>query len=1092
MHCGFRNQPEEKFCGGCGTPTATAPRPPQPAPTLAEDHSAEYAALGRRHLTVLFCDLIDSTALSERLDPEELAALLVAYREACNDAVQRFDGYVSRYIGDAVLVYFGYPQAHEDDPERAVSAALDVVKGIDELNQQMAATGVTLSVRIGISTGMVVVGDIGQGDRREKMGVVGETPNVAARLQALAGPGSIVVGDDTFRLIEGLYVCEALGPQQLKGISRPVSAFRVLGESGMRSRFRAKAVRGLLPLVGREEEVGLLLKRWQRATQGEGQAVLLTGEAGVGKSRVLSGFQDHLRDVSKNRVLYICSPYYQDTPYYPVIEQLERSLRFAKHDSAAQKLAKLEGVISDLGLSLPKIVPPLAALLALPTSDRYPSSTLSADDRRKRLVHAIFAVLEAMAEREPVLMIVEDLHWIDPSTMEVLKLFADWLVSKRVLLICTHRPEFEPRWETLDHVVSVKLSRLSRRESTELIAKVAGGKALPGEVIGHIIGRTDGVPLFVEELTKTILESGLLRDAGDRYVLSGPLPQNAIPASLQDSLMARLDRLAPVKEVAQLAATLGRRFTQDLLAAVSKLAETALNDALSRLMDAELVYQRGLPPEVVYEFKHALVRDAAYNSLLRSKRQQLHLEIARILEEQFPAAVEASPELLSHHYQCAGLPDRAIAYSIRAGDIAASRYASEEASAHYQAAFDMSSSLSASNEAARLQIQATLKLASVSSKREQFERDLQNLERAHRLAEQSNGREQLSLVLYWIGRMNYVLGRFDRGVEYAEKSLEVAKTLGNDASLSTDAVNLLARIHCLLGEPKHASQYAARNIGQMHRLGNRIEEAAMSGVLAFAYGAHGRYREALKVADHGVDLAKGLEHLPTLAACYMYRAVVNGWFGKLNASIADFDQALGISERTGDVFRRHLVHGWQGEAYLLSDDFISAERELAQCLALGDQIGTSFHRAAFQAFLARIKLHDGDIEGARRGCEEAIRIAKETSQPWSLSIALRVHAETLLAGSPNQVAEAEEVSRTAISIQAQRECRCDLAWSHLTLGQVLQAKGDEQGAITQLMVANRAFEDMGMARGIEKVSAALTALRQSSGGGFAASAAKAE
>ncbi len=1060
-------------------------------PIPVEDASDVHADPGRRHLTVLFCDLVDSVALSERLDPEELASLLVAYREACNDVVQRFDGYVSRYIGDAVLVYFGYPQAHEDDPERAVSAALDVVKAMDELNQQMAATGVTLAVRIGISTGMVVVGDIGQGDRREKMGVVGETPNVAARLQALAGPGSIVVGYDTFRLIEGLYVCDALGPQQLKGISHPVSAFRVLGESGIRSRFRAKAQRGQLPLIGREEEVGLLLKRWQRAAQGEGQAVLLTGEAGVGKSRVLIGFQDQLRDVLKNRVVYICSPYHRDTPYYPVIEQLERSLRFAKHDSAAQKFAKLEGVMSDLGLSLPKIVPPLAALLALPTSDRYPSSTLSADDRRKRMVDAIFAVLEAMAQRDPVLMIVEDLHWIDPSTMEVLKLFADWLVSKRVLLICTHRPEFEPRWNALDHIVSVKLSRLSRRESTQLIAKIAGGKALPGEVIGHIIERTDGVPLFVEELTKTLLESDLLRDAGERYVLSGPLPQSAIPDSLQDSLMARLDRLAPVKEVAQLAATLGRRFTQELLSAVSKLAEVALNDALRRLTDAELVYQRGLPPEVVYEFKHALVRDAAYNSLLRSKRQQLHLEIARILEQQFPAAVEASPELLSHHYRCAGLADRAIPYSIRAGDIAASRYASEEASAHYRAAFDMSGSLSASDEAARLQIQAILKLASVSSKREQFEQDLKNLERAHLLAEQSNSREQLSSVLYWIGRMNYVLGRFDRGVEYAEKSLEVANTLGKDDSLSTDAVNLLARSHCLLGEPKHASQYAERNIGQMHRVGNRIEEAAISGVLAFAYGAHGRYREAVKAADHGLDMAKSLEHLPTLAACYMYRAVVNGWFGKLNQSSADFEQALGISERTGDVFRRHLVHGWRGEAYLLSDDFIAAERELSQCLALGDQIGTSFHRAAFQAFLARIRLHDGDIDGARRGCEEAIKIATETSQPWSLSIALRIYAETLLAGPLAQVARAEEVARTAIRIQEQRETRCDLAWSHLTLGQVLQAKGDAGAAITQLMVANLAFEEIGIARGIEKVSTMLLALGQCSDGRFAAPAARA-
>ncbi len=1030
----------------------------------------------------MFCDLVDSTALAERLDPEELAALLVAYRNVCVDVVHRFDGHLSRYVGDALLVYFGYPQAHEDDPQRAVRAALGIDAAMEGLSRLVAASGATLSVRIGINTGMVVVGDIGHGDLREKMGVVGETPNIAARLQALAEPGTIVVGEDTYRLIEGLYVFDDLGPQHLKGVSQPIRAYRVLRESGMKNRFEAKAARGLVPLVGREDEVGVLLKRWQQAAEGDGQAILLSGEAGVGKSRVLRGFQDRVQANLRNRVVYVCSPYHRDTPYYPVIEQLERSLRFAKHDTAAQKLAKLEAVMSDLGLPLAQTVPPLAALLGLPASERLSPAVSSGEDRKKRTLEAILAVLDGMAKRDPVLMIVEDLHWIDPSTVEVLKLITEWLASKRVLLICTHRPEFEPRWDALSNVISIKLSRLGRRESTELVTSVAGGKALPDEVIEHIIERTDGIPLFVEELTKTVLESGLLKDAGDRYVLSGPLPPRAIPDSLQDSLMARLDRLAPVKEIAQLAATLGRRFTYELLAAVSRLAESALNDALSQLMDAELVYRRGLPSDVVYEFKHALVRDAAYNSLLRSKRQQLHVEIARILEEQFPEAVEAKPELLSHHYQYAGFPDRAIPYSIRAGDVAASRYAAAEAGVHYQAALDMASSLPASDDAARARIQAILKLASVSSKREQFERDLENLERARRLAEQIDNREELCRVLYWIGRMNYVVGRFDRGVEYAEQALQAAEALGNDDALTAEPVNLLARIHCLRGEPVHAIRYAARNVGQMHRLGNRIEEAAVSGVLAFAHGAHGCYREAMEAADHGVEMAITLEHLPTLAACYMYRAVVKGWFGRLQSSISDFERSLAISERTGDAFRRYLVHGWRGEACVLGDDLVSAQQALSECIALGDQIGTSFHRGAFQAYLAKIQLHNGDVEGAQRIGEEVMRTAGETGQPWSQSIALRIHAETLLAASPHRVADAEEAVRTAMRIQEQRGCRCDLAWSRLTLGQVLQAKGNVEAAMAEFVLASRAFEDMGIAQGMEKVSSALVTLRRAQGG----------
>ena len=991
-----------------------------------------------------------------------LADVLVAYRDACVDAVKRFGGVPSRYIGDALLVYFGYPVAQENGPERAVRSALEIVKAMQPLNQRLAAAGVSLSVRIGVNTGMVVVGDIGHGDRLEKMGVVGETPNIAARLQALAEPGAVLLGENTYQLVKELFACDALEPRLVKGIARPIGAYRVLHEIGMHARLEARDLRDLAPLIGREEELGILLKRWRQAAEGEGQVVLLSGEPGVGKSGILRGFQDRLRGELRNRVLYFCSPYHRDTPYFPVIEQLERVLLITAHDSASQKLVKLEALIDELGLPLQKLVPPLASLLAVPTGERYPVSFMATEDRKKRTLEALLLMLETMAARDPVLLVVEDLQWVDPSSMEMLKLISEWLAAKRMLLICTHRLDYEPSWQALAPVVSVRLNRLGRGECIELATKVAGGKALPDEVLEHIVERADGIPLFIEELTKTVMESGLLSDAGERYVLSGPLPPRAIPASLQDSLMARLDRLAPANEVAQIAAALGRRFSQDLLAAVSRLVQATLDSALSRLMDAGLVYRRGLLPEVVYEFKHALVRDAAYNSLLRSKRQQLHAEIARILEERFPQTVTAMPELLSYHFQAAGLPERAIPYTVKAGDVAVSRYASAEAWTHYRTAMDMADLLPPSEAAARAQIQATLKLASVSSKRDQFERDLEQLERARGLAEKVGDREQLCRILYWIGRMNYVAGRFDSGVEYAEQSLQVAGTLGNADSLCAEPVNLLARIHCLRGEPQQATRYAARNVGEMQRLGNRIEEAAVSGVLAFGYGLHGRYREALDAADHGVRVAKSLEHLPTLAACHMFRAVVNGWFGKLQESMPDFEQALSISERTGDVFRRYLVHGWRGEACVISEDYELAEGELAQCIALGDQIGTSFHRGAFQALRAKVLLNKGDAEAARQEVEEALRVA--VAAPWSQSIALRVHAETLLSVSPKQAAKAEEAIRSAIGIQQERECRCDLAWSQLTLGKVLQARGDPAGAAAQFQAANRAFENMGIAQ----------------------------
>ena len=1023
----------------------------------------------------MFCDLVGSTALSERLDPEELREVIRAYQQTAADVITRFDGHIAQYLGDGLLVYFGYPRAHEDSALRAVNAGIGIIAALADFKSPLPHAGpIVLAARIGIHSGAVVIGEIGEGARQERL-ALGDTPNIAARVQSLAQPNTVVVGESTYRLVEGLYVFEDLGPQQLKGISHPVRAYRVLHESGMQSRFEAKAEHGLVLLVGREEEVGLLLKRWQQAVEGEGQAILLSGESGIGKSRILRGFQDLVRDGLKNRVLYHCSPYHRDTPYYPVIEQMERSLRFARTDVPAQKLAKLEAKMSEYGLPLERVVPPLAALLGLPTGGRYAPLALSAEDRKKRTVETILLVIETMAARDAVLMVVEDMHWIDPSTMELLKLITEWLANKRILFIGTHRLEFVPSWNMLPHVTSVKLSRLGRRASTELIAAVTGGKALPDEVLDHILERTDGIPLFVEELTKTVLESGLMTDTGERYVLSGPLPPHAIPVSLQDSLMARLDRLAPVKEVAQLAATLGRRFTQDLLAAVSHLAEDTLEQALEQLMNAELVYRRGFAPEVIYEFKHAMVQDVAYNSLLRSKRHELHVEIARILESQFPDTVETKPELLSHHYKSAGMPARAIPYSMRAGDVAASRYATAEATVHYQAALDMANELPASAEAGNARVQAILKLASVAARREHFERDLRNLEGVRQLAESGANRDQLCRILYWTGRMYFVLGNFDRAAEHAQQALRVAEALGSDDSLTAEPINLLARIHCLRGEPALAVQYAARNVGQMHRLGNRMEEAAVSGVLAFACGMHGRYREAVDAADHGVVMAKGLEHLPTLAACYMYRAVVKGWFGRIQDAVFDFEQALTISERAGDVFRRYLVHGWRGEAYVLCEDYAAAGKELAKCIGLGDQIGTSFHRGAFLAFVARVRLHEGDLEGARHAVDEAVRVAVETSQPWGHSIALRVQSEIGLSTLPQELDAAEAAVRAAIDIQVARECRCDLSWSRVALGRVLQAKGDGAGALAQLIEANREFERLGIARGIERVSAALVA-----------------
>ncbi|MFQ5792214.1 MAG: adenylate/guanylate cyclase domain-containing protein, partial [Acidobacteriota bacterium] len=632
--------------------------------TLPPTATPDRSHAERRQLTVMFCDLVGSTVLSERFDPEDLREIVGAFQVACAEVIGRYEGYIARYMGDGLLVYFGYPQAHEDDTERAVRAGLEIVQAVGAVRPR---DDVVLQVRVGVATGGVVVGDVvGEGASQERA-VLGETPNLAARLQGLAEPDSVLISVASQRLVEGLFECDDLGPQHLKGVSEEVRIFRVCGESGAPSRFEVSARRGLTPLVGREEEVGLLMKRWQQTVDGEGQVVLLYGEAGLGKSRISRGLRDRLEGVAHNKILYYSSPYHKNSALHPAINQLESALRFDKSDDAERKLEKLEATLAGLSVPVGELASLLGSMLSLPVEGRYPRIEGSPQLLRRKTLEALVPVIEAMAVQAPVLMLVEDAHWIDRSTLEMLELLIERLDTTRVLLLITHRPGFEPLGGGHANVTALRLSRLSRKESALMVARVARDRTLPDEMVTQIVDRTDGVPLFVEELTKVVLESGLLKERGDGYTLTGPLKPVAIPASVQDSLMARLDRLGPVKEVAQLAAVLGRTFNRGLLATVSPLGEAELDDALSRLVEAELIYRRSVAPEISFEFKHALVQDTAYQSLLKKTRQRHHARIARVLEEEFPETAESEPELLARHYTEAGLAEPAIDHWHEAG-----------------------------------------------------------------------------------------------------------------------------------------------------------------------------------------------------------------------------------------------------------------------------------------------------------------------------------------------------------------------------------------------------------------------------------------
>jgi len=658
-------------------------RPAKAAPPGAQQDTAE-----RRQVTVMFSDLVGSTALSARMDPEDLREVISAYQKCVAEAVQRFGGFVAKYMGDGVLVYFGYPQAHEDDAERAVRAGLELVQGGGGLK-----SGAPLQTRVGIATGLVVVGDlIGSGEAQER-GIVGETPNLAARLQSIAEPNTVVIAESTRKLLGNLFDLQDLGTQELKGVSGLVQSWAALRPSSVESRFEALRA-ATTPLIGRDEEVALLMNRWEQAKGGDGQVVLISGEPGIGKSRLAETIVERLAAEPHIRLRYFCSPHHQDSALHPVISQLERAAKFQREDTTQQKLEKLEALLSK-GTDDPlrEAAPLIADLLRVPTGDRYLGLELTPQKLKEKTLAALIAQVDGLSRREPLLMVYEDFHWSDPTTRELVEMLIDRVSTLRVLVVISFRPEFTPSWVGRPHVTQLILRRLAPLQRAEMIARVTGGKALPKEIADQIINRTDGVPLFIEELTKSVVESGLMIETGEGYAVTGPAVPLAIPTTLHASLLARLDRLAPTREVAQIAAALGRSFSHDLISAVAQMPRQKLDEALEQLVHAELIFRRGIPPDAEYTFKHALVQDAAYSTLLRSRRQQIHGRIVTTLEDQFPEVAAAEPALMAQHCKEAGLKEKTVQFWLKAGQQALARSATTEAVAQLRKGLEILSEL---------------------------------------------------------------------------------------------------------------------------------------------------------------------------------------------------------------------------------------------------------------------------------------------------------------------------------------------------------------------------------------------------------------
>jgi class 3 adenylate cyclase/predicted ATPase len=644
---------------------------PPPDETQLARHPGEY-----RQLTVMSCELAGLVALSTRLDPEDLREATAACRRHCVEIIERHHGYVGRFAGGVVLAYFGYPEANERDAENSVRAALTLRRSAARLSPELDTQ---LEPRIGIATGIVVIGDeFAAGAVKERV-AVGEAPTLSGCLQAVAEPGQIVIAQSTRRLVDGLFEYDDLRQVALKGLAAPVEISQVLGESDIESRFEAHHSANLTPLVGRQEEIDLLLRRWRQAKGGEGSVVLLEGEPGIGKSRIAQTILELLSGEKHTRLRLFCSPHHQDSALYPSISQLERASGFRRADTDEQRLTKLEGTLAQATGNLGDAVPLLAELLSVPTGDRYPLLTLTPQQRKELTLKALVANVEGLAASQPLLLVIEDVHWADPTSLELIDVIVERAPHLRLLVIVTFRPEFVPPWAGRFQATPITIGRLPPRQCAEIVAGVTHGKSLPKAITDEIVERADGVPLFAEELTKAVAESGALADACDRDATTGPLPSPGIPMTLHASLQARLDRLASAREVVQLGAALGRRFSHQLLNAVAALPEQELDDALARLVGAGLIWRRGSPPDAEYTFKHALVQDAAYGTLLREPRRALHARIAETLESQFVDVTAGQPELLAHHCTEAGLIEKAADLWGKAGQLSLTRSGFKEA-----------------------------------------------------------------------------------------------------------------------------------------------------------------------------------------------------------------------------------------------------------------------------------------------------------------------------------------------------------------------------------------------------------------------------
>jgi class 3 adenylate cyclase/predicted ATPase len=1057
--CQLENPPDASFCGGCaaalespanapGRSGGRADVPPsaQGAPngaSAATQRHVRAATEGeRRRLTVMFCDIVDSTAIAERLDPEDLRDVLRDYQARCAAVIARHGGHLAKFLGDGVLAYFGYPIAHEDDGARAARAALEIVREMHGLRARMVREHeVDLAVRVAIHTGIVVAGEMGGGAHRESLAIVGEAPNVAARLQSVAAPNEVVASAATFELIRGLFDCEPLGFRDLKGVRERVGVYRIRGETGARSRLETVEPARLTALVGRTQEIAVLETRWEEVRARAGRVVIVSGEAGIGKSRLVRVLADRIGAEPHTWLEAHCSPYFQSSAFRPFIDLLQRRLGCASEAPAAERLAALESMLDQDEVRSAEGVAALAAVIGRRRAADT-SLTTSPARQKQQTLDALLGWIAAAATVHPVVLVIEDLHWIDPSTLELLTLLIDREPSARVLTILTCRPEFRPSWAMHGHLTHLVLSRLGRDEARTMIARVAGARELPAGVLGHLVARADGIPLFVEELTRTVLDGN---EAASQAA--------AIPATLHDSLTARLDRLTEAKPIAQLAAVLGREFRHELLEAVAPWDDTRVRAALDQLVESDLVQRRGVPPHATYVFKHALILEAAYQSLLRSTRQEYHQRIARALADRFSEVAELTPELIAYHYTEAGCADEAINQWYAAGARAVQRAANPEAVAYLTRAIELLQGTPATAERIHRELALRILLGvALMSWKGYAAPDVESAFGAARaLCDQLGEAGQPFPALRGLWAFAIVRGRLAEARTLADQLFAIA-TASGDAALLLEAHYALACTLFYVGEFAASLEHAERGVAlydpalhQSHTLLYGADPAmSCSAYASWALWFLGYPDRALARSRDACAYAEATGHPVNIAFALGFRAVVHQLRGEVAETRAAAEATIAIAEEQGLSFWSATGDHLLGWALLRQGHTAESEAASARSLRSNRTAGADIALPACLGLLAEVRAECGDREGALAAIADALMAADHTGALYLAPELQRLRGELLLRAAPaseEDIADAEACFRRGLAIARGQQSRSMELRCATSLARILERQG---------------------------------------------------